>query len=495
MKRPTLIAEKALLHPLWVLSLVVLLVNDHYLKGTGRAPGAVTGKLSDLAGYLLFPMLLATVFRVRTRAGAAWAHLATAAVMLVLELSPAACAFLGRALGIGQWADPTDLVALGSVALSWLVLVPAAERVEPARRALSRALAVMGGVASIADIPIDDDTPSVPPSFEPNLPQLAESFLWNRTSSDIQVRVSAPRQELLLSCDDVLRIGPAPLFRASHFRVVRNVVVVANGRISLDGFQRGDCTVLLVEADGAPAQVVAWKRRFGERTDIANAPLDGQGIEIEQTALSRALTVPEGYQSGVLRTTASSPGAGCTPPPPYSDPAWADPFPGGDTAWKLLSATRGADGCDAFKMQLDGGAETRTWYLCIDPLPLPFVPGDLLQFRRPQGSAAPGVVVQSAGAIVTAVAGPGAPDGLLPSCPPVVHGCVVGSQRMTSLSTPAGTVMLGSGDIRMMKGNGYDVTAHVAHAEAIHVVDQTCDGSAAVGNYESYAWVARKEKP
>ncbi len=44
----------------------------------------------------------------------------------------------------------------------------------------------------------------------------------------------------------------------------------------------------------------------------------------------------------------------------------------------------------------------------------------------------------------------------------------------------------------MMKGNGYDVTAHLARAEQIHVVDQVCDGSAAVGPYESYAWVAKK---
>ncbi|WP_062356462.1 hypothetical protein [Herbidospora yilanensis] len=48
-------------HPLTVLSLVVLVVNDHLLKFTW--PGPVTGKLSDVAGLILLPAVLDLLIR------------------------------------------------------------------------------------------------------------------------------------------------------------------------------------------------------------------------------------------------------------------------------------------------------------------------------------------------------------------------------------------------------------------------------------------------
>lgn len=44
------------LHPVALASLVVLVGNDHALKGTG--PGWLTGKLSDVAGLAFLPFLL-----------------------------------------------------------------------------------------------------------------------------------------------------------------------------------------------------------------------------------------------------------------------------------------------------------------------------------------------------------------------------------------------------------------------------------------------------
>lgn len=48
-----------LLHPLALASLVVLLVNDHWAKE--RFASDATGKLSDVAGIFLFPLLLVSV--------------------------------------------------------------------------------------------------------------------------------------------------------------------------------------------------------------------------------------------------------------------------------------------------------------------------------------------------------------------------------------------------------------------------------------------------
>jgi hypothetical protein len=45
-----------LLHPVALASLVALLVNDHVLKQTW--PGVLSGKLSDAAGMVLFPLVL-----------------------------------------------------------------------------------------------------------------------------------------------------------------------------------------------------------------------------------------------------------------------------------------------------------------------------------------------------------------------------------------------------------------------------------------------------
>lgn len=46
----TLAPERALPTLPWVAALLVLVVNDHVLKGSGLLPGVITGKLSDFAG-------------------------------------------------------------------------------------------------------------------------------------------------------------------------------------------------------------------------------------------------------------------------------------------------------------------------------------------------------------------------------------------------------------------------------------------------------------
>jgi len=45
-----------LLHPVPLGAIVLLVVNDHVLKA--RGPGFVTGKLSDVAGLVFFPLFL-----------------------------------------------------------------------------------------------------------------------------------------------------------------------------------------------------------------------------------------------------------------------------------------------------------------------------------------------------------------------------------------------------------------------------------------------------
>jgi hypothetical protein len=130
------------LHPLPLVALVVLAVNDHYLKHAGILPRWVTGKLSDFGGLLFFPLLLTALgdtlaYFVARVTGAKWdyslrrwkvvaACVATAAVFAPLELSAAYGRFYTETLGrIGfpseTYADLTDLLALLMIPVAgWL---------------------------------------------------------------------------------------------------------------------------------------------------------------------------------------------------------------------------------------------------------------------------------------------------------------------------------------------------------------------------------------
>lgn len=50
-----------LCHPLPMAAVWLLALNDHWLKGSGVLPGALTGKLSDVVGLFFFPLLLVAV--------------------------------------------------------------------------------------------------------------------------------------------------------------------------------------------------------------------------------------------------------------------------------------------------------------------------------------------------------------------------------------------------------------------------------------------------
>ena len=118
-------------HPLPLAALATLLVNDHLLKGAGLLPATVTGKLSDVAGLVLLPILLTTALMAAWGAGGMpqrrrWlVHLsvgATAVGFALLNLSPQV-----SALANGVWGpsvlDPTDLYALPACAIAWLFLL------------------------------------------------------------------------------------------------------------------------------------------------------------------------------------------------------------------------------------------------------------------------------------------------------------------------------------------------------------------------------------
>ncbi len=116
-----------LAHPATVLATVLLVLNDHVLKAA--APGFVTGKLSDIAGLVLAPALVAvalTTIRVPARIAGVLACGLVGAGYSAVKASPvvAGYASAGWSLVNGPStvaADGTDLLVLPALGLAWLV--------------------------------------------------------------------------------------------------------------------------------------------------------------------------------------------------------------------------------------------------------------------------------------------------------------------------------------------------------------------------------------
>lgn len=123
---------RELCHPLPLAAVLLLVLNDHLLKGADLLPGWLTGKLSDVAGLFFFPALLTAAVRGAAsllgrplpRAGGGLglgAVLLTGAIFAATKLWPALNLALARSWGLIAM-DPTDLLALPVLGLAWLWL-------------------------------------------------------------------------------------------------------------------------------------------------------------------------------------------------------------------------------------------------------------------------------------------------------------------------------------------------------------------------------------
>jgi hypothetical protein len=123
-----------LAHPVTAVAVVVLLVNDHLLKAAW--PGPVTGKLSDVAGMLVAPPLIALALSLTGMRGptSAVAGLIMTGTLFTLMKTNGYAAQLAESV----WSslvgpsrvvvDPTDLLALPALAIAWWLARFAARR-------------------------------------------------------------------------------------------------------------------------------------------------------------------------------------------------------------------------------------------------------------------------------------------------------------------------------------------------------------------------------
>ena len=151
-----------MLHPVILGAVALLLLNDHVLKQA--MPGLLTGKLSDVAGLVFFPLLLVGIWEVAAvrLGGAVPAGRFVVAVMVIVsgvafasvKTVPLANQAYRETLGAMQWpftfaasiadggpapafvpvrlaADPTDLVALPVLLVPFVIGWRRADRGAP----------------------------------------------------------------------------------------------------------------------------------------------------------------------------------------------------------------------------------------------------------------------------------------------------------------------------------------------------------------------------
>lgn len=150
--RPAARPGDGLLHPLVLIALALLILNDQLLKAVW--PGVVTGKVSDVAGLVVAPLVLVGLWEIGQWVSGRWRGPSASALLIAIVAvglvfaatqvwEPASDAY-SWILGAAQWpfravaalasgvpmpsilpvvatADPEDLLALPALAVTWLV--------------------------------------------------------------------------------------------------------------------------------------------------------------------------------------------------------------------------------------------------------------------------------------------------------------------------------------------------------------------------------------
>ncbi len=187
-----------LAHPITLVALIVLLVNDHLLKAAW--PGVVTGKLSDVAGLVLAPPLLATlvlllVRRAPAKPVAAGAVIVVGTAFAAVKAFPAAATVAAQAWSVLNGpsivrADLTDLLALPALGLAWYTWTRARHRPVPGNltRALRLGVILPVAVAGVvATSPAPSRTMDVASGVGPGIDDdviLVDEYVVTATSRD-----------------------------------------------------------------------------------------------------------------------------------------------------------------------------------------------------------------------------------------------------------------------------------------------------------------------
>lgn len=398
---PPLRPARALLHPLWIASLVALIVNDHVLKGSGLLPGVVTGKLSDFAGMIVAPALLAALVGVRTRDAWLRSHVAVGIVFAGIQLSSGFAALWSATMGLvgHPWvitSDPTDLLALPMLALSFAWLERPMHASAPLRSELER-LAVAGlgtlglwGSVATSDECTDCDWEGWNETWYEDVQ--GSVAINNANDHDIAVYVRTLRSDVELDCA-MLGQDPAHMLDQSAFEDAIYWTLPPRTNVAImpplgEWDEQLDCGAAWVGGDGIPAQIFYWSTYAYPETWFAGQYTEGTGIP---AAVAQVVF-------GETGAATWSGGEGFRFNPPTGEPEvdeacelvdddrleWDSNLPFGKVV--VESREYGPDGCFELELGLDFPVTaTRTSYLCAPMYAFPFQVGDHIDIREGQG--------------------------------------------------------------------------------------------------------------
>ncbi|MBI4956548.1 MAG: hypothetical protein HY908_31315 [Myxococcales bacterium] len=391
---------RAVAHPVWLGALALLLLNDHYLKGSGLLPGAVTGKLSDLAGMLVAPALLAALLRVRTGRGLALAHVATGLVFAAIKLSPAAAAAFAwlTALTPFPWritVDPTDLfAALPALALSYPLFGAVAARPRPVRPAVVRLAAVAGAYACVATSPqrpvCQGDVEQADGTCGPGASDAYGAFVVaNQAGTEIVLHVRALRPEVTVECDALLD-DPSLRLAPELFEPAESWLLDANRALPLEEQAGRQCSAYVVSSGGGPAALVAWRHWDYPETELWTVA-SGNPEErlLFVTAAANVATSGAHVVFPPPAEQVPGPAAGCELLPDTVGIAWTEPpVPASQL---LVAVTSSPDGCHLLEL-----ASGQSLYVCLPAAAALFTPGSTVSIYESGASAgSPRLVIET----------------------------------------------------------------------------------------------------
>ncbi len=253
---------RAFAQPVWLASLVLLVINDHALKGAGVLPAVVTGKLSDVAGLLVAPAVLAWLARARTPRGWTLAHLAVGTAFSAVQLAPSVAATLDALApwSARLWPDATDLLALPALAASWLAFGPRrrARRAQPPRRWTAVSVGLLALVACTAT---SRSTPPPRYPFRPGGVIDADVVLRHSGTEELVARVMRLRDGAELDCDRLLENPTEPTLNVpfahdKSWTLARGDAIPLWDR--LNEAPTRECYAVRLEVQGR-AWVLAWR--------------------------------------------------------------------------------------------------------------------------------------------------------------------------------------------------------------------------------------------
>ena len=387
---------RALLTPTWIASLALLVANDHWLKGAGLIPEVLTGKLSDFAGLVVAPVLLAAVLGIRSRRALLACHIAIGAVFAGIQLSPGFATSWSALMGAfgHPWlitCDPTDLIALPALALAWKLLVPEMDgelpSLTPLKRSAVAALGVFGLWSTVAtsdveraDIGIDSDDTWYEDVY-------GHLYINNANDQDIALHVRPLRPELGIDCLQVA-LDPGRMLRPEAFGEAEHWLLPARTNIAIDLSSSPNCGAVWIAGEGiAPTilfveQVAATAPQWWNGQSFDPEELGPQGLAIRFDEAGSEWVGGELLRF-VPRQEAPTQPEGCEAPATESRLDWS---PLSDALNQVVSVTPGIDGC--FEIELlpasqsnDPVEETTPWYLCAPEPAVPFMPGEYLDIR------------------------------------------------------------------------------------------------------------------